>query len=978
MRAVTAACPSDAELAAHVGGIHDAAEAEAVGVHLDGCADCRATVVALVRARGTADGARAAPTLGPGATLGRYRLTRMIGAGAMGVVYAAHDPALDRAVAVKLMRAATAGDARALAERMVRESRLLARVSDPAVIAIHDVGEVDGQVYLAMELIEGTTLAGWSRARPRTVDEVVAVLVRAGAGLVAAHAAGVIHRDFKPENVLVAPSDAARPTRVAVTDFGVARAAAGAEARGAGGRGGDVELTATGVAIGTPAYMAPEQLDGGEVDARVDVFAFGVTLWEAIYGARPFVATTVRGLRAAIARGATPAGSSSRGRVPRSVRAALARMIAEDRDARPSTMAAALAALGPPSARPGRALVLGAAVLGAGVVAGAVLIARPSSVPPDACTAGARTAAAAWTPERAAVLRSQLLTDPTSASIIDRALATVRARASGLEAAYGERCRAAPTAPVLACLDARQVELAAVVDELTARPGLAPDAAEAFAFTIADAASCHAAGVSTFEPRWPRDPAQRRAVADVRIAAVAAEGLRDDARFDEARRAVDALATSVAAAGWAPLEAEHLYLRGGIEIIGGVAATGRELMQQAAATAERVHADYIAASAWAQLVQSATWDQRDPARGLEYARYADAASARLGRPAAVEAHLRYSRGTTRIAAADHAGGEADLRAALPLAERAAPELVPAIIQGLGLALEERGEYADAIDAYRRALAALVAAGGAGRPEEALFRARLAICLNHVGDTDAAIDEGRRATALADRILDERHPDRAIAHVHLAEVLHARGDDDAALIEIHLAQDLLRAATGPRSDLYGNALGTEAAIVTARDPQRAATLAEQACELQAFNVGDDAPTVAACWSDAAVALLAAGRVRDAERRLTTALPMLERALGPDHALVANTYISLGDARLQRGDEAAAARAFEEGRARMSRSTIDDGYLASAEYGLALAIAGREPTRARELMTQAAARWRGDPGWQAQLDDAEAWLRARTRR
>ena len=977
MRAMDAACPSDADLAAHLGGEPGAPEVEAVGEHLDHCDGCRATVIALVRARGTApDGeAGSATAVGPGAKVGRYRLTRVIGAGAMGVVHAAHDPALDRAVAVKLMRAGTAGDARALAERMVRESRLLARVSDPAVIAIHDVGEVDGQVYLAMELIEGTTLAGWLRAGPRTVDEVVAVLVRAGAGLVAAHAAGVIHRDFKPENVLVAPSEASRPTRVAVTDFGVARAVVDIEARGGARSGGDVELTATGVAIGTPAYMAPEQLDGGEVDARVDVFAFGVTLWEAIYGARPFVATTVRGLRAAIARRATPAVTSSRGGVPRAVRAALMAMIAEDRDARPSTMAVALAALGPAPSRPERALVVGAAMLGAGALVGAVMIARPSAAPVDPCTAGARTAAATWTPTRAASTRAQLVTDATSASIIDRTLATVRARATGLEAAYGERCRAAPTAPVLACLDARQVELAAVVDELAARPGLAPHAADAFAFTIADAASCHASGVSTFEPRWPRDPAQRRAVADVRIAAVAAEALRDDAKFDEARRAVDALAAPVAAVGWPPLEAEHLYLRGGIEIIGGVTATGRELMQQAAAAAERAHADYIAASAWAQLVQSATWDQRDPARGLEYAHYADAASARLGRPPAVEAHLRYARGTARIAAADHAGGEADLRAALPLAERAAPALVPALIQGLGLALEERGEYADAIDAYRRALAALVAVGGTGRPEEALFRARLAICLNHVGYTDAAIDEGRRATALADRILDERHPDRAIAHVHLAEVLHARGDDDEALVEIHRAQELLRAATGPRSDLYGNALGTEAAILTARDPARAATLAEQACELQAYNVGDDAPTVAACWSDAAVALLAAGRIRDAERRLTTALPTLERTLGPDHALVANTYITLGDARLQRGDAAAAARAFEEGRVRMSRSTIDDGYLASAEYGLALAIAAREPSRAHALMTQAAARWRGDPGWQAQLDDAEAWLRGR---
>jgi hypothetical protein len=254
--------------------------------------------------------------------------------------------------------------------------------------------------------------------------------------------------------------------------------------------------------------------------------------------------------------------------------------------------------------------------------------ARPAD---DPCARGAARARAAWTPLMATSLRGAMAgARAGDAALAAGAVDKLDARAAQLVTAHGAACRAQPTPPVLACLAARQVELDAVVAELTARGDLAGDAADAFAFTIADARLCHAPGRRRSSRAGRAPPGQRRAVADARIAAIAAEALRDAARFTEARAAAAALAPQVAAAGWPPLEAEHLYLQAGIETIGGDSMAGHATMQRAAAVAERVHADYIAASAWSQLAQATTWDERDPTRGLEYAGYADAALTRLG------------------------------------------------------------------------------------------------------------------------------------------------------------------------------------------------------------------------------------------------------------------------------------------------------------------------------------------------------------
>jgi Protein kinase domain/Putative zinc-finger len=337
------------------------AQRDEVNAHLDGCSDCRQLVALVARGLAATDPVGLGATLpsegtghpppsatgilAAGTQVGRYLVTDMIGAGGMGVVYAADDPELDRRVAIKLLRRdlrAAFGEA-----RLQREAQAMARISHQNVIAVHDVGSHADQVFVAMELVDGHSLRAWLRARARSVGGIVSTFAAAGRGLAAAHAAGLVHRDFKPDNVLVDADDG----RVRVTDFGLARAADDRADAGGGARDDaiaiDRPLTVSGAVIGTPAYMAPEQLAGGHVDARTDQFSFCVALYEALYGERPFAGKHLAELEAEVAAGRVrPPPARTRSRVPASLRAIVLRGLSVRPGDRFSTMDDLVAALG--------------------------------------------------------------------------------------------------------------------------------------------------------------------------------------------------------------------------------------------------------------------------------------------------------------------------------------------------------------------------------------------------------------------------------------------------------------------------------------------------------------------------------------------------------------------------------------------------------------------------------------------------------
>jgi serine/threonine protein kinase len=303
-------------------------------------------------------------TEGEPVRIGRYVVLDRLGSGGMGVVYSAYDNELDRKVAIKLLhpeRAGAGDDARA---RLLREAQAMAKLSHPNVIGVYGVGTREDQVYVATELVKGTTLKSWVKEKKPGARQVVDVFMQAGRGLSAAHAAGLVHRDFKPENVLIADDG-----RVRVLDFGLARALQAdpleetveRPSTDSGSQPLDAPITKTGAITGTPAYMSPEQYEGKQADERSDEFSFCVALWEALFKERPFQGDTQNELTTSILEGRVsepPKGS----KVPAYLRAIVRKGLRPKPADRFPSMQALLAELHKDPARTRRQVFLAAAV----------------------------------------------------------------------------------------------------------------------------------------------------------------------------------------------------------------------------------------------------------------------------------------------------------------------------------------------------------------------------------------------------------------------------------------------------------------------------------------------------------------------------------------------------------------------------------------------------------------------------------------
>jgi eukaryotic-like serine/threonine-protein kinase len=565
------------------------------------------------------------------ARLGRFELGRRLGAGGMGLVMAAHDTLLDRTVALKLLRPGMAGPS--AQARLLREARALASLAHPNVVKVFEVGVVGTELVIAMELVEGETLREWMTA-PHGWHEIVDMFVRAGRGLAAVHALGLIHRDFKPSNVLIDRGGTPK-----VGDFGLVglpgdRSAADRAPAAPRVITGE-PLTTAGTTLGTPAYMAPEQ-HAGRVDARADQYSFAVALVEALTGTRPEPEAPLAELAA----------------LPAAVRSIAARALAGDPARRYPSMEQLLAALTRAQGRRRRRWRVAAGLTVALGVAGLAVgaLGRPGGaiVRIDPCPAPDAELAAIWGAAPRSELGRRLATiDPVAGAARFAAVTRtiepfVRAwRDMDVDACRASRVRAEQSETLLAlrrrCLRLRRDELIASLAAVAAAASPAAlDRALAGLIQLTPLDGCADAG-GLERTAGPADPVLRRRIDELDARLLALRVAARAGRAAEVARELPAVVAEAQQVGHLPAVTTALALRSSVEPADRAATTLRELAQQAA----RAHDDRTEAAAWIALIRTVGLDQGEAAHALTLVGAAQAAVLRAGGPIDLRCELLY-------------------------------------------------------------------------------------------------------------------------------------------------------------------------------------------------------------------------------------------------------------------------------------------------------------------------------------------------
>ena len=791
----------------------------------------------------------------PGDNAGRYRILETIGAGGMGVVYAAYDPKLDRRIALKLLRPRADGSRVERAHRtLLQEAQAMARLAHPNVVAVHDVGTLDEAVFVAMEYVEGQTL----RERidtARTAEEIDALLElfrQAGRGLAAAHAAGIVHRDFKPDNVLVGVDG-----RVRVLDFGLAHelgtSLAGTPSEseqtepnpGARPPEGLPAFDANGQTQhsyargGTPAYMSPEQFDNAHPDPRSDQYSFCVALYEALYDRHPYEAETFVELYVAVTEGNIVQPPSTGPERPE-LRAAMLRGLSLDPNARWPSMHALLAELEPPlpsAAVPTRWLVLGFGLLAGLTALAAVLWPRPE--PEPLCLAAASKLAQVWSADSRARVEAGLLAASPSygAQTWDRVATQIDTYGAAWAAMHTQTCEATELHHTqseqlldlrMACLERRRGELGGLVELFAGADTTVVENAVSALRSLPPLSRCADvdALLSAIPP--PADAETKRAV----------EGLR------ERLRQLDALR-------WAGRDSD-------------AAPIAQTLLEQAEATA------YLPLAAQVRLSGAIIDEQLgDYARARERleATYADALSV---------------------------GDEG-------LATLAAQRLI--LIVGYRLQQAEGGRVWAAVAQARNA------AQDPEGPGMAISLSYEGLVLHAHGDHTEALVQHQRAVALF-RALPEQRAELAATLNNLAMTTRVLGDGEAAELIYNEVLAIRREVFGASHPIVGSTLHNYALLHVRRgEYEQALALELEGCELLRASLGEDTPRISTCDETLAVIYDSMGDWAKAEPLYERALAGLRRQLGETHPDVATAEMNLGGGLFAAGDLDRAKQLYE---------------------------------------------------------------------
>ncbi|MBX7080609.1 MAG: serine/threonine-protein kinase, partial [Nannocystaceae bacterium] len=783
--------------------------------------------------------------------IGRYAVLDIVGIGGMGVVCTAYDPKLDRKVALKLLRERGSQDARRAATaraRLQREARALAKLKHPNVVAVHDVDVFDGRLYIAMEFVEGETLGQWFERQQRTPAEIVTVFVQAARGLAAAHAGGITHRDFKPANVRIEPSG-----RVVVLDFGLALSHGDANSiersiddPSDDGDGPQTELehgrlTAVGRRVGTPAYMAPEQILNQGVGPAADQFAFGVSLYEALYGVLPFRGDAKAAMYAVLDGAISPPPRERE--APAWLHRIVMRTLQRDMRARFADMHELIDALERRVTRRRRRLALaaGATLLGAGALGSALWLGSD-----DPCPGAHDRVAALWGPARAQGLRQAFAatSSPFAEAASARTVALIDERAARWEQRHEAVCEATRVRGEqsdalldhrMACLDDRLLELASLLEvfdeadvkvveqSIDASLRLAPvdDCATARPTEgEGDVAADERAAVSRLRESLARADAQLHAYRNAQALALAQAAWHEAEPLSHARTRVHARMTLA-----------HALRRSG-EFSGAHDAYVASIHDAA-----QGHLFEQEADAWTMLVQLEGLDQRKPELGLQQRIAAEAALVRAG---------------------------------------SLPRQQAGLAHALGVVMREAGQLDGALEQLRLAVAVRLSIDP-DEPQLAGTRNDLGITLIRMGRWQDAEEQLRLALDDARRVRGPEHPLVATTSLNLGNaVLEGRRAADEAA-------ELYARALAIREAVYGPTHVSVAEVLVAQgvlqrrngDHERSRLAFEQAVALLGGPQGKD-PRVAAALNNLGMTAMAAGDERAAHLAFGQALGVFERA------------------------------------------------------------------------------------------------------
>ena len=869
-------------------------------------------------------------TLAEGLEFGRYRIVHRIGSGGMGTVYAALDPTLDRTVALKVLHdKVESADAE---QRLLREAQAMARLSHPNVVTVHDAGMKDGRPYVAMELVKGCDLRMWLKDSQRGWREIVDQFVAAGDGLAAAHEAGLVHRDFKPANVLVG-SDG----RVRVTDFGLARAAETGDweslessvanltmALTTAGSSSPLEtpLTQDGMVLGTPAYMAPEQALKGLTDHRSDQYAFCVSLYVALFGGHPlgeFSSIPEFAARIASEDARLPSADHE---VPGPIVDAIMKGLSRSPEDRHPDMGALLSTLRhDPAQRKRRWIAAGAGVAVAAAVVGIIAF---TTYRRQLCGAGEAHVEEVWNADRRTQLEAHFVSVAEGLGL--EAVEAVASRLDSYtdrwatihrEACLATRIRGEQSEALLdrqmACLRRRLREtdhLLALL-EVGGRE-LANSALEAvLGLDVPEVCADSTALVERLP--LPEDEMTRAALADLedRLAAAKAESLAGD--YQTSLERLTEMAPEARELGYPPTLAEIMILKGFVEAELGLGEDAERSLREAFGAAEQGRDDRAGAVAAGNLMWVTGYLQN---RFEEAERWSDLASAkieRLGGDETVAADFADMRAGVLNRAGRNREAVEVQKQALELHSRInGPESLGAAMAmtTMGNALSSVGDYKGAIEYYEKSLALKESLVGPGHPTLGFTAASLSQAYASLNDYDKSAELARRALVILEGAFGADDPQLAVSLNNLAYSLEGLEQFDEARAMHERSIEIVSKSWGPEHPQIAiSLLNLSSLEKQAGDYQAALDASRRAGEILTVAFGTEHPLYAYAANNTGVFLMDTGQPAQGVVHLQKALA-IRIAAETDPVLIAVTRFNLGRAQWEAGQRELGRRSVLE--------------------------------------------------------------------